>query len=80
MLSVADAGDFFSDEIPPADLYILARIIHDWPEEKCVTLLKKIHDSCRPGELKCQLKRVLLAKLHVMGIMCIILLYMFFPK
>ncbi|XP_033967362.1 acetylserotonin O-methyltransferase 2 [Pseudochaenichthys georgianus] len=43
------SGDFFSDEIPPADLYILARIIHDWPEEKCVTLLKKIHDSCRPG-------------------------------
>ncbi|KAF3845116.1 hypothetical protein F7725_008279 [Dissostichus mawsoni] len=44
------SGDFFSDEIPPADLYVLARIIHDWPEEKCVTLLKKIHDSCRPGE------------------------------
>ncbi|KAL3049493.1 hypothetical protein OYC64_008864 [Pagothenia borchgrevinki] len=43
------SGDFFSDEIPPADLYVLARIIHDWPEEKCVTLLKKIHDSCRPG-------------------------------
>ncbi|XP_010766465.1 acetylserotonin O-methyltransferase 2 [Notothenia coriiceps] len=43
------SGDFFSDEIPPADLYVLARIIHDWPEEKCVTLLKKIHGSCRPG-------------------------------
>lgn len=43
------AGDFFSGEIPPADLYVLARIIHDWPEEKCLSLLKKIHDACKPG-------------------------------
>lgn len=43
------AGDFFSGEIPPADLYILARIIHDWPEEKCLTLLKKICNTCKPG-------------------------------
>lgn len=43
------AGDFFSGEIPPADLYILARIIHDWPEEKCLTLLRKICDTCKPG-------------------------------
>ncbi|XP_023151383.2 acetylserotonin O-methyltransferase 2 [Amphiprion ocellaris] len=42
-------GDFFSGEIPAADLYVLARIIHDWPEEKCVTLLKKIYNVCRPG-------------------------------
>nr|XP_046269442.1 acetylserotonin O-methyltransferase 2 isoform X2 [Scatophagus argus] len=42
-------GDFFSGEIPPADLYILARIIHDWPEEKCLILLKKIYDTCKPG-------------------------------
>ncbi|XP_042369530.1 acetylserotonin O-methyltransferase-like, partial [Plectropomus leopardus] len=43
------AGDFFGDEIPHADLYVLARIIHDWPEEKCLTLLKKIYDTCQPG-------------------------------
>ncbi|XP_072221960.1 acetylserotonin O-methyltransferase 2 [Leuresthes tenuis] len=42
-------GDFFSGEIPGADLYVLARIIHDWPEEKCLTLLKKIYDTCKPG-------------------------------
>ncbi|XP_069391645.1 acetylserotonin O-methyltransferase 2 [Paralichthys olivaceus] len=42
-------GDFFSGEIPAADLYILARIIHDWPEEKCLMLLKKISDTCKPG-------------------------------
>ncbi|XP_044021598.1 acetylserotonin O-methyltransferase 2 isoform X2 [Siniperca chuatsi] len=46
---VFQTGDFFSGEIPPADLYVLARIIHDWPEEKCLTLLKKIYDTCKPG-------------------------------
>ncbi|XP_029316071.1 acetylserotonin O-methyltransferase 2 isoform X2 [Cottoperca gobio] len=46
---VFQTGDFFSGEIPPADLYVLARIIHDWPEEKCLTLLQKIYDTCRPG-------------------------------
>ncbi|XP_028994980.1 acetylserotonin O-methyltransferase 2 isoform X2 [Betta splendens] len=46
---VFQSGDFFSGEIPAADLYVLARIIHDWPEEKCLTLLKKIHATCQPG-------------------------------
>ncbi|XP_028293346.1 acetylserotonin O-methyltransferase 2 isoform X2 [Gouania willdenowi] len=43
------AGDFFSGELPAADLYILARIIHDWSEEKSLALLKRIHDVCEPG-------------------------------
>uniref|UniRef100_A0A3B4XSW7 Acetylserotonin O-methyltransferase n=1 Tax=Seriola lalandi dorsalis TaxID=1841481 RepID=A0A3B4XSW7_SERLL len=46
---VFQTGDFFSGDIPAADLYVLARIIHDWPEEKCLTLLKKIYNTCRPG-------------------------------
>ncbi|XP_066538520.1 acetylserotonin O-methyltransferase 2 isoform X1 [Hoplias malabaricus] len=29
--------------------FLEARIIHDWKEEKCVTLLKKIHAACQPG-------------------------------
>lgn len=50
MLHPLCAGDFFTGEIPTADLYVLARIIHDWPEEKCLTLLKKIYDMCAPGQ------------------------------
>ncbi|XP_044147044.1 acetylserotonin O-methyltransferase-like [Bufo gargarizans] len=42
-------GDFFNDAIPEADLFILARIIHDWTEEKCIKLLTKVYQSCRPG-------------------------------
>ncbi|KAM8748360.1 putative bifunctional dTTP/UTP pyrophosphatase/methyltransferase protein isoform 4-T7 [Acanthopagrus schlegelii] len=40
------AGDFFKDELPKADLYILARILHDWPDEKVHLLLSKIADAC----------------------------------
>ncbi|XP_073329430.1 probable bifunctional dTTP/UTP pyrophosphatase/methyltransferase protein isoform X2 [Pagrus major] len=43
------AGDFFKDELPKADLYILARILHDWPDEKVHLLLSKIADACTPG-------------------------------
>uniref|UniRef100_A0A8D0EAH6 Acetylserotonin O-methyltransferase n=1 Tax=Salvator merianae TaxID=96440 RepID=A0A8D0EAH6_SALMN len=42
-------GDFFKDSIPEADLYILARILHDWADEKCVQLLTKVQKSCKVG-------------------------------
>ncbi|XP_026502456.1 acetylserotonin O-methyltransferase-like, partial [Terrapene carolina triunguis] len=42
-------GDFFKDPIPEADLYILARILHDWADDKCMQLLTKIHKACKPG-------------------------------
>ncbi|XP_056414799.1 acetylserotonin O-methyltransferase-like [Hyla sarda] len=42
-------GDFFDDPIPEADLFILSRIIHDWADEKCIGLLRKIYQSCRSG-------------------------------
>ena len=37
------AGDFFSDELPDADLFAMGRILHDWGEEKIRALLKKIY-------------------------------------
>lgn len=43
------AGDFFADPLPPADLYALGRILHDWTEEKILRLLSKIHDALPPG-------------------------------
>ncbi|XP_054830741.1 acetylserotonin O-methyltransferase [Eublepharis macularius] len=42
-------GDFFKDPIPEADLYILARILHDWADEKCVQLLTKVQKACKTG-------------------------------
>jgi acetylserotonin O-methyltransferase len=35
-------ADFFTNELPPADLYSLGRILHDWDDSKIDTLLTKI--------------------------------------
>jgi acetylserotonin N-methyltransferase len=43
------AGDFFADALPPADLYALGRILHDWNEEKIHLLLTKIHAALPEG-------------------------------
>ena len=43
------AGDFFVDPLPPADLYALGRILHDWAEDKIHTLLQRIHAALPSG-------------------------------
>lgn len=43
------AGDFFTDPLPPADLYSLGRILHDWSESKIQALLAKIHQALPAG-------------------------------
>uniref|UniRef100_A0A4W4HF08 Acetylserotonin O-methyltransferase-like n=1 Tax=Electrophorus electricus TaxID=8005 RepID=A0A4W4HF08_ELEEL len=40
------AGDFFKDDLPKADLYILARILHDCSDEKVDELLSKLSKAC----------------------------------
>ena len=42
-------GDFFVDPLPPADLYALGRILHDWAEPKIRTLLDKIYAALPEG-------------------------------
>lgn len=39
------AGDFFTDVLPRADCYAVARILHDWTEAKIEILLRKIYES-----------------------------------
>jgi acetylserotonin O-methyltransferase len=36
------AGDFFTGDLPKADLFALGRILHDWSDEKIGTLLGRI--------------------------------------
>ena len=43
------AGDFFLDPLPPADLYALGRILHDWDLEKIKRLLQGICDALPAG-------------------------------
>ncbi|XP_066562889.1 putative bifunctional dTTP/UTP pyrophosphatase/methyltransferase protein isoform X1 [Amia ocellicauda] len=43
------AGDFFKDDLPKADLYILARILHDLTDDKINILLSRLSQMCSPG-------------------------------
>lgn len=43
------AGDFFDDPLPPADLYAVGRILHDWSEEKIRKLLSRLHAALPAG-------------------------------
>ena len=42
-------GDFFTDELPPADLYSLGQILHDWTEGRIRRLLARIHQRLPAG-------------------------------
>jgi acetylserotonin N-methyltransferase len=43
------SGDFFQDELPPADLYALGRILHDWNEDRIALLLGKVYGALPAG-------------------------------
>ena len=43
------AGDFFTDPLPEADLFALGRILHDWGEDKVLTLLRKVWQRLPSG-------------------------------
>jgi hypothetical protein len=36
------AGDFFIDELPVCDAYLVMEIIHDWPDAEAISILKSI--------------------------------------
>jgi len=49
-------GSFFDSLPKGADLYILAQVIHDWPDDEAVRILRRCADATRPNG------RVLLAE------------------
>jgi hypothetical protein len=42
-----EAGDFFKTVPSGGDAYILSRIIHDWDEDQCLTILSHIHKAIK---------------------------------
>jgi acetylserotonin N-methyltransferase len=52
-------GDFFDHDLPPADLYAVCRVLHDWSEEKIERLLEKIHRSLAAGGALMVVERLL---------------------
>jgi len=43
------SGDMFSSVPSPTDAYIMKHIIHDWPDEQCIQLLKACRKGLNPG-------------------------------
>ena len=43
------AGDFFSGPLPPAQVYIMGHILHDWDLSQKKHLLCAAHDALPPG-------------------------------
>jgi tRNA A58 N-methylase Trm61 len=41
------SGDFFESVPSGADAYIMKHIIHDWDDEKCISILKNIHNAVK---------------------------------
>lgn len=42
-------GDFFVDDLPAADLTILANVLHDWPDTAAERILRAVRRAARPG-------------------------------
>ncbi len=43
------AGDFFVDDLPSADAYILMEVIHDWDDERAAAILSAVRRAALPG-------------------------------
>ena len=39
--------DFFDEILSGSDAYLLSNILHDWPDEKCQTILKNCHKAMK---------------------------------
>ena len=44
----ASASGTFFEEVPEADAYLLKSILHDWPDDRCVEILRTCVRSLRP--------------------------------
>lgn len=42
-------GDFFKDELPEADAYVLMEVIHDWDDKRASQILDSVARSASPG-------------------------------
>jgi len=44
-----EAGDFFKSVPVGADAYVLSHIIHDWSEDRCLTILEHVRKAMSPA-------------------------------
>jgi hypothetical protein len=55
----ASAGDFFESVPPGHDVYLLARVLHDWNDEASVQILEVCRTACGPNSALLVLERLL---------------------
>jgi C-methyltransferase len=46
---ISQAGDFFADQLPVADAYLLMEVLHDWPDTEAAAILAAINRAASPG-------------------------------
>lgn len=43
------AGDAFTDDLPAGDTLCFANVLSDWPDDRCLVLLRNARQACRDG-------------------------------
>jgi SAM-dependent methyltransferase len=46
---VTTQGQSFFDPLPAGDLYVLSKVLNDWPDEPTVAILRRCAEAARPG-------------------------------
>lgn len=54
------AGDFFTDELPAGDAYLLMNVVHDWDDDAAVRILQAVARAGRPAGATVLLLEVLM--------------------
>jgi hypothetical protein len=55
------AGNFFKDDLPVADVYLMMQVLHDWSDEECVSILRNMRRAM-PEESRLLVIEMLLNK------------------
>ena len=53
------SGDFFASVPAGGDVYVLALIIHDWPDDTATAILRTCHRAMAPGARVWVIERVI---------------------
>lgn len=53
------AGDFTSEVPGGGDLYVLSRVLHDWDDDRCLTILRRCARAMAPGSELLLVERLL---------------------